>query len=207
VGGDTTKYPGVIASITVIGEIDPGRAILRSGARPGDLVCVTGRLGAAELGLRLIQKALHKKKQWKRLTTKHFYPEPRLAVGQWLVARRFASAMIDTSDGLSTDLGRLCKASAVGARLWADKLPLASVPPGLKRQGFDPLELAIDGGEDYELLFTVPKRLTPGLPSRVANLPVTVIGEITREKNVTLINSKGGVTALQPQGWDPFRRL
>ena len=83
-GGDTTKYPSVVINLTVIGEVEPGRAILRSGARPGDLICVSGKLGEAELGLRLVQTGLHKKKQWKKLLKKHFYPEPRLALGQWL---------------------------------------------------------------------------------------------------------------------------
>ena len=166
VGGDTTKYPTVMISLTVIGEVDPGRAILRSGARPGDLICVSGRLGEAELGLRLVQKGLHKKKRWKKLLKKHLYPEPRLALGQWLAKHRCATSMIDTSDGLSTDLGHICKASGVGARVWAEKIPLVSVPPELKRLGLDPMRLALDGGEDYELLFTVPKRLARRLPAR-----------------------------------------
>jgi thiamine-monophosphate kinase len=206
IGGDTTKYPAVMASLMVIGEIAPGRAILRSGARPGNMICVSGRLGEAELGLRLIQKGLHKEKKWKNLLKKQFYPEPRLALGQWLAARNCATAMIDTSDGLSTDLGHLCKASGVGARVWAEKIPVVKVPPQLSRLDIDPLPLALHGGEDYELLFTVPKRLVRRLPRAVSGVPLTVIGEITRPKEVTLIDSRGHGVPLRPGGWDPFRR-
>ena len=203
-GGDTTKYPLVVASLTVIGEIDRGKAILRSGARPGDLLYVSGRLGEAELGLCLIHRKLHKQKRWTRLLKKHFYPEPRLALGEWLVAHRCATSMIDTSDGLSTDLGHVCKASNVGAVVWAPKIPVVRIPPELHRLGLDPLNLALDGGEDYELLFTVPKKFSNSLPRRVQGVPVTVIGEITREKRVILVRSDGSRTPLQPKGWDPF---
>ena len=205
-GGDTTKYPLVVASLTVMGEIDRGKAILRSGARPGDLLCVSGRLGEAELGLRLIHRKLHKQKRWTRLLKKHFYPEPRLALGEWLVAHRCATSMIDTSDGLSTDLGHICKASKVGAVVWAPKIPVVRIPPELHRLGLDPLNLALDGGEDYELLFTVPKKFSNSLPRRVQGVPVTVIGEITREKRVILVRSDGSRTPLQPKGWDPFHK-
>jgi thiamine-monophosphate kinase len=205
VGGDTTKCPNVMVSLTVIGEIDPGRAILRSGARHGDLICVSGKLGEAELGLRLVQKGLSAQKKGKQLVKKHFYPQPRLALGQWLVAHRSATAMIDTSDGLSTDLGHICKASGVGARVWAEKIPVVSVPPALKRDGLDPLRLALHEGEDYELVFTVPKKRAPRLPRKIAGVPVTIIGEITREKRISLVDSDGRGLPLRPGGWDPFR--
>ena len=205
VGGDTTRHRTVMASLTVVGEVDSGRAILRSGARPGDLLCVSGKLGEAELGLRLALKRLHTKKRWKKLVKKHLYPEPRLALGQWLVTRRLATSMIDTSDGLSTDLGHICKASGVGAQVWADEIPLANVPPELKRQGLDAMRLALNGGEDYELLFTVPKRFARRLPSVIAGVPITVIGEITNGKKITLLDSSGRGIPLKPLGWDPFR--
>ena len=122
-GGDTTEYPSFVASLTVIGEVDRGKAVLRSGARPGDLLYVSGRLGEAELGWRLIQTKLHKQKRWANVLKKHFYPEPRLALGEWLAAHRYATAMIDTSDGLSTDLRHICQASGVGATVWSTKSP------------------------------------------------------------------------------------
>jgi thiamine-monophosphate kinase len=205
-GGDTTKYPLFVASLTVAGEIDRGKATLRSGARPGDLLCISGRLGEAELGWRLIQRKLHKRKRWAGLLKKHFYPEPRLALGEWLSAHRYATSMIDTSDGLSTDLGHICRASGVGATVRASKIPMVRVPLELRRLGLDPLSLALNGGEDYELLFTVLKKSSARLPNKFKGVPVTVIGEITREKKIVLLGPDGVGTTLQPRGWDPFRK-
>ncbi len=206
-GGDTTKYPNVLINLTVIGEIAAGRAVLRSGARPGDLICVSGRLGEAELGLRLVQRGLHKNRQWKKLLGKHTHPEPRLALGRWLADHRCATAMIDTSDGLSTDLGHICKASGVGAKVFAAQIPLVNVPPELQRRGLDPLQMAVNGGEDYELLFTVPKRLGGRLPGQLGGVPITVIGEIVRQRRITLVDAKGRGKPLQAGGWDPFRKV
>lgn len=204
-GGDTTKYPSAVISLTVLGEVVRGRAILRSCARPGDLLCVSGTLGEAELGLRLVLKKLNARKRWPKLLRKHLYPEPRLALGQWLVQNRFATSMIDTSDGLSTDLARLCKASGVGAVIWADKLPSPAVPQELRRFGFDPLSLALHGGEDYELLFTVSPTVARRLPKRGGRVLLTVIGEIKREKEIVLVDAVGRTTPVKAQGWDPFR--
>jgi len=94
----------------------------------------------------------------------------------------------------------------VGAVVWAPKIPVVRIPPELHRLGLDPLNLALDGGEDYELLFTVPKKFSNSLPRRVQGVPVTVIGEITREKRVILVRSDGSRTPLQPKGWDPFHK-
>jgi thiamine-monophosphate kinase len=204
-GGDTTKYPAVLINLMVIGEVGSGRAVLRSGARPGDLICVSGKLGEAELGLRVVQQGLHKDRRWKKLLRKQTHPEPRLALGRWLADRRYASAMIDTSDGLSTDLGHICKASGVGAKVFAAKIPLVNVPPELQHMGLDPLQMGVNGGEDYELLFTVPKRLARRLPQNVAGVRVTPIGEITREKEILMVDAKANVEPLRPGGWDPFR--
>ena len=205
-GGDITKYASVIASLTVLGEIEPGKAILRSGARPGDLLCVSGRLGEAQLGLELTLRRLHKRGRLSRLLRKHFWPEPRLAVGAWLANNQMATAMIDTSDGLSTDLGHLCQASKVGARVWADKIPAVRVPAELLRAGMDPVGMALHGGEDYELLFTAPRRLAARLPRRIGRTALTVIGETTREKRIVLIEPGGRSVVLKPLGWDPFRK-
>ncbi len=204
-GGDTTKFPSVLATLTVIGESKPGRAILRSGGRPGDILFVSGRLGEAELGLRLIQKGLFKRAPYKKLLQKQTYPEPRLALGQWLADHQCATAMIDTSDGLSTDLGHICKASGVGARVFAEQLPLVRVPQELAQKGLSPLSLALHGGEDYELLFTVPKRLARSLPKKIAGVPVTAIGEMTFTKKVLLVDAQGQEKRLRPGGWEPFR--
>src|SRR5665213_1475443 len=131
-GGDTTKYPEVIIALTVLGEARRGRAILRSGAKPGDLLCVSGRLGEAELGLRLILREALNQKRWPRFVKKHFHPQPRLALGAGLASQRLATSMIDTSDGLSTDLSHICHASGVGARVLAEKIPVVRLPPELR---------------------------------------------------------------------------
>jgi len=204
-GGDTTKYPKVVMSLTVMGEISRGKTILRSGAVPGDLICVSGKLGEAELGWKIIQRKLHRQKRWARLLKKHFYPQPRLALGEWLAEHRYATSMIDTSDGLSSDLNHICKATGVGAKVWSDKIPAVRVPAELRRGGLDPLNLALNGGEDYELLFTVPKKFSKHMPGKVAGIPVTIIGEITREKTIILLGPDGVKTPIEPKGWDPFQ--
>ena len=205
-GGDTTKYPEVIITLTVLGELKRDRAILRSGAKPGDLLCVSGRLGVAELGLQVILHKTPNQKRWPGLVKKHLYPQPRLALGQWLGTHQCASSMIDTSDGLSTDLNHICKDSGVGARVWAEKIPAVHVPPELSALKLIPLDLALHGGEDYELLFTVPKKFSGRLPRKLGQVPVTVIGEITRERKVLLVGTDGQTRPLRPLGWDPFRK-
>jgi len=206
-GGDTTKYPSIVISLTVLGRVAKGRAVLRSGARPGDLLCVSGRLGEAELGWQLTKKKRLTNPLWTELLKKHAHPEPRLALGQWLAKHGRATAVIDTSDGLSTDLRRLCRASGVGAVVWAPNVPRASVPLEfeLRRLGLDPFTLALHGGEDYELLFTVPPDTPGGIPRKVGGLFLTPIGEITRGKKIVLEDALGRRTPLNPQGWDPFR--
>jgi thiamine-monophosphate kinase len=139
------------------------------------------------------------------LLKKHYYPEPRLELGEWLAAGRWATSMIDTSDGLSTDLGHLCDASGVGAIVWAPKIPVARIPPDLGRLGLDPLDMALNGGEDYELLFTVPKKFCSRLPGKIGGVSLNFIGEITKERKVMLEGADGSRTPLQPRGWDPFR--
>ena len=204
-GGDTTRHRQILIQVTVIGEISIGKAVLRSGARPGDLICVSGRLGEAQLGLELVRRGLDRHRPFRPLLRKHFYPEPRLELGKWLAERRMASAMIDTSDGLSTDLGHICEASGVGARVYMDRIPIVTVPEALRRRGLDPWEFALKGGEDYELLFTVPRRQSRRLPAKFRGVPVTVIGEITRGKKMLLTRSGGRTVPLRPRGWDPFR--
>jgi thiamine-monophosphate kinase len=208
-GGDTAENSQVTVNLTVIGEAEPGRAITRSGARPGDAIYVSGTLGQAQLGLELFMRKLHRNSRWQKLLKAHLYPQPRLTLGKWLARRRLASAMIDLSDGLSTDLTRLCKASSVGARLRLEQIPAATVPAGLRRLRLDPLRLALDGGEDYELLFTVHPRREKELHAAAASLrggmKLTRIGEITRKKQIILVGSDGRPTSLRPGGWVHFR--
>jgi thiamine-monophosphate kinase len=202
-GGDTTRSALAAINLTIIGEVGRGHAVLRSGARPGNLLCVSGNLGEAELGLQLLLRRGPKPRGWRALLQKHLYPQPRLELGEWLAKGGRATAMIDTSDGLSTDLMHLCEESGVGAKLWAAKIPKIVVPGSAQRIGLDPLRLALDGGDDYELLFTVPKRFAP---RAFRGLPLTIIGEITRDKRILLVDDAGKMKKLPAQGWDPFRK-
>jgi thiamine-monophosphate kinase len=212
-GGDTSECRRVSMSLTLLGDVRRGTGVLRSGARPGELIFVSGTLGAAQLGLEILRRGLARERRWRPLLRAHLYPRVRLDLGEWLAASRLASAMMDISDGLSTDLARLCAASGVGARIYAAKLPAARVPAELARRGLDPLELALDGGEDYELLFTVPRRLAQRLLAprvrhalrRVGRVPLTCIGDVTRQRRMVLVDARGRSRALLPRGWDPFR--
>ena len=213
-GGDTTRGDQVAISITVIGEIERGRALRRSGARPGDLVCVSGRLGRAALGLALMpaRRRPSTSGSWPglaRLVRPHLYPPIRIKLGAWLARHRLASAMMDVSDGLSTDLARLCRASGVGARLWAQRIPCVKIPPAvaavLGGRSLDSMRLALHGGEDYELLFTVPPRRLKRLQGAPGFREITPIGEIERGKQVRLVDANGRLRPLAPGGWDPFR--
>jgi thiamine-monophosphate kinase len=205
-GGDTTRKELILISVSVVGEVGAGQAVLRSGARPGDLIYVSGRLGEAEFGLRLLRKAKARAKPRDPLLRKDLYPEPRLRLGQWLAKKRIASAMMDLSDGLSNDLTRLCAASGVGARVEEGKLPAAKLPAANLRGDVQPLELALHGGDDYELLFTVPTAKARLLPRSFEGVTLTQIGEVTREKKINVRKVGGRSIALTPHGWDPFRR-
>jgi thiamine-monophosphate kinase len=209
IGGDTTKTDRIFISITALGEVTPGRALTRSGAKPGDLICVSGKLGRAQLGLQLVLRGLARDRRLRPLTQPHLYPKIRVELGSWLARRRVASSAMDISDGLSTDLARLCTASQVGAEIWADKIPTAAIPAAaaqkLGKRKLDPLRLALHGGEDYELLFTVPQRHAKKLRSAPSARALTAIGEITANHQVTLVQHDGRREPLKPQGWDPFR--
>jgi thiamine-monophosphate kinase len=133
------------------------------------------------------------------------YPEPRIALGQWLADHRLATAAMDISDGLSTDLPRLCASSKVGATIDESKLASAtvgrdSVPNRNKR-----LALALNGGDDYELLFTVAPNKTQKIPLAYRALKLTAIGEITRGTGIKLSHPDGKTSPLKAAGWDPFR--
>jgi len=200
-GGDTTHRDRVLIHIAVVGEVPPGGAVLRSGARPRDEIYVSGTLGQAERGFRELRETRGMARPATLALRKHLYPEPRLALGQWLANNRLATAMMDLSDGLSTDLLRLCRASSVGAILESDSLPLASVA-----HTPDARALALHGGDDYELLFTVRKHQARALPQQFQQLRLTKVGEITRDRKVLLRNAKGKTVPLFSGGWDPFRR-
>jgi thiamine-monophosphate kinase len=205
-GGDTTRRNEILINVTVVGEVPAGRAVLRSRASTGDIIYVSGRLGEAELGLRILQSSKGAPSKKSPLTRKHLYPEPRLALGQWLVKKGLATTMMDLSDGLSSDLSRLCAASAVGAQLESSKIPLVRFPEVAFKQHHDPLHLALHGGDDYELLFTVPPRQAKLLPNSFRGARLTAIGRITKKRELLLRDENGHVIQLTPRGWDPFRK-
>jgi thiamine-monophosphate kinase len=199
-GGDTAQSPnGILADIVVFGTVPKGKAVLRSGARAGDLIYVSGELGGsagAVEGMRRNPKPRLNPQDYPR----HFFPEPRIELGRVLREKGLVSAMIDTSDGLSTDLAHLCEESGVGAEVEAQLVPRATV--GKPAREVD-LELALHGGEDYELLFTAPA--TRQIPSRMAHVPLTHIGRITRSRKTLLVDRGGVRHELQPRGWEHFR--
>jgi thiamine-monophosphate kinase len=197
-GGDTAESPGgILADIMVLGSVPKGKAILRSGARPGDGIYMTGELGASAAALALLSR---RKKLRPADYPCHFFPAPRLAVGRFLGRNRMPSAMIDISDGLSTDLGHVCEESGVGAEIEAAAIPVAVI--GSPARKVD-LGFSLHGGEDYELLFTVPsgKRV----PSRIAGIAVWRIGQITRGRG-TFLRSDGVKRELPARGWEHFRK-
>jgi len=194
-GGDTAESPdGILADIVVLGSAPRGRAILRSGARPGDRVYVTGELGGAAAAIDSLV-AIPNKKLSPRDFPRHFRPMPRIQVGRTLRQRNLASAMIDTSDGLSTDLAHLCDESGVGAELRTESIPRARVS---RTRHEVKLDLALHGGEDYELLFTAPRGKK--IPGSIAGVPIHLIGEIKSGKRVLLVDERRVARELIPQG-------
>jgi thiamine-monophosphate kinase len=209
-GGDTTKAPKVSINITVLGEIEPGLAVTRAGAQPGDIIYVSGRLGRAQLGLELVRRGLGGRAQFRELLRPHLYPQIQVKLGAWLAAHGVPSAMMDISDGLSTDLRRLCAASQVGARVYEEQVPVVTIPPFaakcLRGRKVEALQMALHGGDDYGLLFTVAARNARRLARAPEFRDLTAIGEITKGRKILLVARDGGSKPLQPRGWDPFRR-
>ena len=204
-GGDTTRRQEILINIMVVGETPIGRAVFRSGARPGDALYVSGRLGEAELGLQVLRRSRGPANSKSPLTKKHQYPEPRLALGEWLAKKRIASAMMDLSDGLSSDLPRLCAASRVGAKLESERIPQTRNAELARKYGMDSFALALHGGDDYELLFTVPPRKAKSVPTYFQSLSLTRIGKITKGSKLIVLEDNGREKQLEAGGWDPFR--
>ena len=205
-GGDLAQSAVAVADIVLIGAVPRGQALLRSGARPGHLLYVTGSLGGAAAGLARLEELaegsraaggpLKIPKKLDGLLAAHLWPQPRIAQGLWLRRRGLASAALDVSDGLSTDLAHLCDESRVAAEVDAATLPLAAGAT---------LDQALHGGEDYELLFTAAP--TARVPRSVAGVPVTRIGRIVRRHaarpQVRLLTTEGH-EPLAPRGWEHF---
>jgi thiamine-monophosphate kinase len=199
-GGDTSQSPTgkILADIVVLGSVPKGKELLRSGARPGDRIFVTGSLGGHAATLKVLLQSRKNKIAGCDLE-EYFYPEVRLEVGRILREKRLATSMVDISDGLSTDLNHICAESAVGAEIDAEAIPLARI--GKFGEEVD-IEMALHGGEDYELLFTAPP--DAHVPGRISNVPITEIGSIVRGRSISL-RFKNKVRNLRPLGWEHFR--
>jgi len=226
IGGDVSAAPDrtVIDSI-VIGECQPGQAVLRSGAKPGDQIYVTGFLGDAAAGLRLIERGarLHtetaeepldlsggepanERHPVDHLLLRQLQPEPRVGWGLLLGDTQLATAMLDISDGLSSDLNHLCTESKVGALIDAASIPIDPLVKDIcGRRALDPLMLALHGGEDFELLFTMDPKNAAKLPRRVDGVRATRIGEITEASDGVRISEGSRTWKLEPGGWEHFK--
>ena len=193
-GGDTAQSAGGIqADIVVVGSAPKGTAVLRSGARPGDQIYVTGELGGSAAAIVRMREGKVRAEDYER----HFHPTARVEMGRGLRRRGLASAMIDVSDGLSTDLEHICEESGVGAEIEVAAIPRARVGRPAQQVGFD---LALHGGEDYELLFTSARKI----PATVAGVQVTRIGRITRRRGMVRVED-GRRQGLSAHGWEHFR--
>jgi thiamine-monophosphate kinase len=206
-GGDSTATEGpATLSITALGRVAAGRAVLRSGARPGDAVYVSGTLGDAALGLQAVRGELRGIDAGARafLADRYRLPQPRLALGQRLVG--IAHAMIDISDGLVADLGHIADVSGVGAVIEAARLPLSPAARGVVAA--DPLRLAaaLGGGDDYELLFTAAAEAGAALAElgRELSVPLSMIGRIEAGSGVAVVDEKGAMLAVPIAGYRHF---
>ena len=216
IGGDTVASPKhLFINLALLGEARKKRVFVRSGARPGDTIFVTGTLGDSALGLKILQSP---RKKWKgsetlrkKLVQRHLKPEPRVAVANWLAKSKFkVTSMIDISDGLTQDLGHILKAGKVGAELSEAGLPISKTLEKYSLiNGLSALELALSGGEDYELLFTLAPEdvISLGIESiNKADQPVTQIGVITARKGIRLISKTGRSKTLhRPMGFNHFK--
>ncbi|HMF56199.1 MAG TPA: thiamine-phosphate kinase [Pyrinomonadaceae bacterium] len=214
VGGDVSRTPErIVIDSILMGETMSGGAVLRSGASAGDHIFVTGTLGGAAAGLRLLERGAEKSKRGserearmiENLVRRQREPLPRTGWGIFLGEDRLATAMIDLSDGLSSDLAHLCEESRVGAKIEAARIPInRNVAIACGRRALDPLMLALHGGEDFELLFTVRPPNLRRLPRRIDGVPVTYIGDITDEAGRILISEGSHVWDLERGGFEHF---
>jgi thiamine-monophosphate kinase len=210
-GGDTTSSRiDLIINIVVQGIVSKEELLCRDAARPGDIIFSTGFLGDSRAGLHLIlNKIAADTEALKSLLKAHLIPEPHLREGRFLARQRGVHAAIDTSDGLSSDLGHIAEESRVGARLFADKIPVSQALKAFcARFNFDPIHYALAGGEDYTLLCTI----LPESADQIANAfakefkrPLLKIGEITAEKKMALVYPDAKTKPITPTGWDHFR--
>jgi thiamine-monophosphate kinase len=205
VGGDTSRAEKLFISVTMIGEAEENKVIYRSGARKGDLIFVTGTVGDAALGLQQLKQG----KKEGRLIQRHLTPVPRVKEGQAIAYQGLALSMIDISDGLVADLGHIAEQSNVGAEVRLSQLPLSEqYRKEIVSYSSDPYQLALSGGEDYELLFTSPPAKAQAVAKLAQKLgtPITEIGEITdASQGVTIYGKDGKEYPIAQRGHDHFK--
>lgn len=209
-GGDTVASPDkLVINLSVIGDARENEVLYRSGASPGDKIYLTGYVGDSVAGLKIVRNEITPPKGTGGYFIKaHNDPTPLIETGRSIAASGLASAMIDLSDGLLSDLGHICEESRVGALLFAEKIPLSSELKLLAGgAGFNPLDLAISGGEDYQLLFTVSAKNERGIEKLFKEHDLTPpypIGEIEQGPCIRIVKADGSVAELQPKGFNHF---
>ena len=210
-GGDTTRSKkDLIINIVVQGIVSKEELLCRDAARPGDVIFSTGFLGDSKAGLYLIlNEVAADTEALEALLRAHRVPQPHLRQGRFLARQTGIHAAIDTSDGLSSDLAHIAEESRVGARLYAQKIPIS---PNLKdfctRFDFDPIDYALSGGEDYTLLCTIAPQHADNISSafeKEFKHPLFAIGEITVKKQIEVVYPDGEIKPLAPTGWDHFK--
>jgi thiamine-monophosphate kinase len=216
IGGDTIRSPlGLVINITLIGEVEPDLIVKRSTAKPGDLIMVTGELGGSAAGLALLLEeekiSLIPPRIVQEVKKAHLSPVPGIKEGRIIAQNKMATSMIDISDGLASDLTRICEASGVGAKVYASKIPILSAAElVVKLLKKNPLDFALYGGEDYKLLFTaLPQKADDiiKLLKEELGIKVMVIGEIRDKKQgIKIEDLKGKIVDLQAKGYDHFKR-
>lgn len=212
VGGDTrASMTGLVITVTTLGHAKKDKVVYRGGARQNDLICITGNLGAAYMGLQLLEREKRvladvenpepQFKGYEYLLEKYLKPRPRTDIVEALAAEKIVpTSMIDLSDGLASDLMQLCKSSACGARIYLERIPIAKQTTALAEEMHaDPVVAALNGGEDYELLFTVPLSMQEQI---MKSGLVDVIGHITPESTgCYLVTPDGAEIKLKAQGF------
>lgn len=218
VGGDTSSSTqGLVLSVTSIGYADAEDVVYRSGAKEGDLVCISGDLGGAYVGLQLLERE-------KQIFLENPNIQPDLEGKDYIVERQLKpearkdivellekleikpSAMIDVSDGLASEIFHICNESKVGCRIYEDKIPIDSMTYETAREfGLDPTVCALNGGEDYELLFTVAQSEYEKLKGE--SMDISIIGHITeKDAGIDMVSKSGNVHPLKAQGWNAFKK-
>ena len=234
-GGDISKSPVLMINISVLGEVEKKNLVLRKGARPGDVICVTGFCGDSAAGFELLKcrgdiydahsfchcenSDVTSKDVAISLVKKHLMPPPRLKESQVIAKNHLATSMIDNSDGLLASIKFLCQTSGVGAKIYEDKIPISQElrnlenhphlnPSPLRGRGGWGVNLALTGGEDYELIFTVPPHKLRDVLTKIPKLtttPVSPVGEIVRDKKIYVFDARGKKRTLKNIGYDHFK--